>query len=96
MAVVGGGGPSGGSHVSQPDLFIAETALVHGLTVVSRDVSEYELAGIAVVSPGPTDWFRRSHHRTLLEEPRKPFSFSLAFGLSVESEPPGQNGFPGL
>jgi predicted nucleic acid-binding protein len=40
-----------GHTFSQPDLFIAATALVHGLTVVSRDVSEYELAGVPVVSP---------------------------------------------
>jgi predicted nucleic acid-binding protein len=40
-----------GHTFSQPDLFIAATALVQGLTVVSRDVSEYELAGVPVVSP---------------------------------------------
>ena len=40
-----------GHTFSQPDLFIAATALVHGMTVVSRDVGEYERAGVSVVSP---------------------------------------------
>ncbi len=36
---------------SQPDLFIAATALLHGLTVVSRDTREFERARAAVVNP---------------------------------------------
>ncbi len=36
---------------SQPDLIIAATALHHGLTVVSRDVSDYRKAGAAVLNP---------------------------------------------
>lgn len=35
----------------QPDLIIAATALQHGLTIVSRDTSEYELANASVVNP---------------------------------------------
>lgn len=36
---------------SQPDLIIAATALHHGLTVVSRDVSEFTMARVPVVNP---------------------------------------------
>lgn len=36
---------------SQPDLIIAATALDHGLTVVSRDVSDYRRARVPVVNP---------------------------------------------
>jgi predicted nucleic acid-binding protein len=36
---------------SQPDLIIAATALHHGLTVVSRDVSGYQRAGAPVLNP---------------------------------------------
>ncbi len=36
---------------SQPDLLIAATALHHGLTVVTRDTSEFKRAGAAVVDP---------------------------------------------
>ncbi len=36
---------------SQPDLIIAATALRHGLTVVTRDTSEFERAGAPVVNP---------------------------------------------
>ena len=36
---------------SQPDLIIAATALQHGLTVVSRDVSEYRKARVPVFNP---------------------------------------------
>ena len=35
----------------QPDLMIAATALDHGLTVVTRNVSEFELAGVPVFNP---------------------------------------------
>jgi predicted nucleic acid-binding protein len=36
---------------SQPDLFIAATALQHGLTIVSRDVDEFQQARAPVVNP---------------------------------------------
>ena len=36
---------------SQPDLIIAATALHHGLTVVSRDVSDFEKARAPVFNP---------------------------------------------
>ena len=36
---------------SQPDLIIAATALQHGLTVVSRDTSDYERARVPVRNP---------------------------------------------
>lgn len=40
-----------GHTFSQPDLFIAATALRHGLTVVSRDTSQYTTAGAPVFNP---------------------------------------------
>jgi toxin FitB len=40
-----------GHAFSQPDLIIAATALVNGLTIVSRDVSDYRRAGVAVLDP---------------------------------------------
>lgn len=40
-----------GHTCSQPDLLIAATASHHGLTVVSRDTSEYELANVPVLNP---------------------------------------------
>jgi toxin FitB len=36
---------------SQPDLFIAATALHHGLTIVSRDTSDFEHARVPVLNP---------------------------------------------
>ena len=36
---------------AQPDLFIAATALHHGLTVVSRDAAEFERAGAEIHNP---------------------------------------------
>jgi hypothetical protein len=36
---------------SQPDLIIAATALLHGLTVVTRDRSDYDRAGVPVLNP---------------------------------------------
>ncbi len=36
---------------SQPDLIIAATALHHGLTVVTRDTSDFERAGARVLNP---------------------------------------------
>lgn len=44
-------GRSRGHTFSQPDLIIGATALLHGLTVVSRDKSDYEEAGVSVFSP---------------------------------------------
>lgn len=40
-----------GHTYSQPDLFIAATALHHGLTVVSRDIVEFERARVPVLDP---------------------------------------------
>lgn len=40
-----------GHTFSQPDLFIAATALQHGLTVVSRDVGDYAKARVALFNP---------------------------------------------
>jgi hypothetical protein len=36
---------------TQPDLFIAATALQHGLTVVTRDTHDYKLARVSVFNP---------------------------------------------
>ena len=44
-------GRKSGHTFSQPDLFIAATALHHGMTVVSRDTHEYERAGAPVFNP---------------------------------------------
>jgi predicted nucleic acid-binding protein len=42
-------------HVPNPrsdrDALIAATALVHGLTVVSRNVSDFEITGVVVLNP---------------------------------------------
>jgi toxin FitB len=40
-----------GHTFSQPDLIIAATALHHGLTVVSRDQSDYEQARVPIFNP---------------------------------------------
>ncbi|MGH9560905.1 MAG: type II toxin-antitoxin system VapC family toxin [Terracidiphilus sp.] len=44
-------GRKSGHTFSQPDLMIAATALHHGLTVVSRDRSEYDRAQAPVLNP---------------------------------------------
>jgi toxin FitB len=48
-----------GHTYSQPDLFIAATALHHGLTVVSRDVADYAKARVQLfnpwIDPAPAD-----------------------------------------
>jgi toxin FitB len=44
-------GRKAGHTFSQPDLMIAATALHHGLTVVSRDVSDYQKAHSPVFNP---------------------------------------------
>ena len=42
-------------HVPDPmphgDALIAATALVHGLTVVSRNVADFEMSGVALLNP---------------------------------------------
>ena len=52
-------GRKAGHTFSQPDLIIAATALHHGLTVVSRDTTDYARAGVPVFNPwvesGPHD-----------------------------------------
>jgi predicted nucleic acid-binding protein len=40
-----------GHTFSQPDLIIAATALHYGLTIVSRDTTEYERAKVPVLNP---------------------------------------------
>ena len=40
-----------GHTFSQPDLIIAATALHHGLTVVTRDRSDYDKARVPVMNP---------------------------------------------
>ena len=44
-------GRKSGHTFSQPDLIIAATALHHGLTVVSRDRSDYARAGATIFNP---------------------------------------------
>ena len=44
-------GRKAGHTFSQPDLIIAATALHHGLTVVTRDVSDYQKARAPVMNP---------------------------------------------
>jgi toxin FitB len=43
-----------GHTFAQPDLIIAATALHYGLTIVSRDTSEYERANVPVLNPWTT------------------------------------------
>ena len=40
-----------GHTFSQPDLIIAATALLHGLTVVSRNTADFVRAGVSVLNP---------------------------------------------
>jgi toxin FitB len=44
-------GRKAGHTLSQPDLIIAATALQHGLTMVTRDRSDFEKAGVPVINP---------------------------------------------
>ena len=44
-------GRKAGPTYSQPSLFIAATALHHGLTVVSRDTADYAKARVPVLNP---------------------------------------------
>jgi predicted nucleic acid-binding protein len=48
-------GRQAGHTFSQPDLIIAAMALQHGLTVVSRDTSDYERARVPVLNPWTAD-----------------------------------------
>lgn len=44
-------GIKAGHTYSQPDLFIAATALHHGLTVVTRDTADYAKAHVPLLNP---------------------------------------------
>ena len=44
-------GRKAGHTFTQPDLFIAATALRHGLTVVTRDADDYKLARVSIFNP---------------------------------------------
>ncbi|MGE0577045.1 MAG: PIN domain-containing protein [Reyranella sp.] len=44
-------GRKAGHTYSRPDLFIAATAMHHGLTVVTRDTREYERTRVPVLNP---------------------------------------------
>ena len=44
-------GRKAGHTFSQPDLIIAATALHHGLTIVSRDTSDYARAHVPLLNP---------------------------------------------
>jgi toxin FitB len=44
-------GRKAGHTYSQPDLIIAATALHYGLTVVSRDTSDFDKARVSVLNP---------------------------------------------
>jgi predicted nucleic acid-binding protein len=44
-------GRTAGHAFSQPDLIIAATAFHHGLTVVTRDVSDYARARVPILNP---------------------------------------------
>ncbi len=48
-------GRKAGHTFSQPDLLIAATAAHHGLTVVTRDIAEFERAGVAFSNPWSAD-----------------------------------------
>ena len=47
-------GRKAGHTFSQPDLIIAATAAQYGLTVVSRDICEFERAKVAFLNPWNT------------------------------------------
>jgi predicted nucleic acid-binding protein len=44
-------GRKAGHTFSQPDLIIAATAMHHGLTIVTRDRSDYDRARVPVINP---------------------------------------------
>ncbi len=85
-----------GHTFSQPDLIIAATALCHGLTVLSRDTSDYERARVPVVESTAVS-FRRGRNQDAQDarRPSAPFSARLTGGRSgrwgavrVVSQPP--------
>lgn len=43
-----------GHTFSQPDLIITATAIHHGLTIVTRDRSHYDKAGVPIINPWET------------------------------------------
>jgi toxin FitB len=45
------GGKAMGHTFSQPDLFIAATASIAGLTVVTRNVADFMLPGVPIINP---------------------------------------------
>lgn len=47
-------GRKGGHTYSHPDLLLAATALHHGLTVVTRDRSDFDMARVPVLNPWET------------------------------------------
>ena len=47
-----------GHTFSQPDLFIAATALQHGLVVVTRDTADYRLTRVPTLNPWTEDAVR--------------------------------------
>jgi predicted nucleic acid-binding protein len=47
-------GRKAGHTFSQPDLLIAATALHNGLTIVTRDRSDYDKARVSVLNPWET------------------------------------------
>ena len=52
------GGRKVGHTFSQPDLFIAATALQHGLVVVTRDTADYRLTRVPTLNPWTEDAVR--------------------------------------
>jgi hypothetical protein len=66
-----------GHTFSQPDLIIAATAIHHGLTVVTRDRSDYDKARVPVVNPIPSFCPRRPAYR----RQRTPLKTQAATGV---------------
>ena len=44
-------GRKSGHTFSQPDLIIAATALHHGMTLVTRNLSDFEKSGVPLINP---------------------------------------------
>ena len=44
-------GRKAGHTFSQPDLIIAATAIHHGLTVVTRDLNDYDKTRVPIINP---------------------------------------------
>lgn len=49
-----------GHTYSHPDVLIAASAALHGLTVVTRDVADFEAAGVPVIDPWSAPIVQRS------------------------------------